>query len=125
MDGTTGRAEFINNHQCAFPARWQEIQDDRKSFREALERIEAVLSKLSDDHDEHVRKLFEGNGHPAIIPDLKQRLATLEGNIMPRDDVRDVVQAFKVGKAILWTVGMVAAVGFSATLFWHLFKKVG
>ena len=122
----TGRSEFVENggHAvCHFPARWQEVQDDRRAFKESLERIEAMLTKLSDDHDEHVKKLFEGNGHPAIIPDLKQRLALLEGNVLPRDDVRDVVQAFKVGKSVLYTVGLVAAVGFCGILFWHLFRK--
>lgn len=123
--GTTGRAEYQRGNVCAFPERWQEVQDDRKYFREQLADIKALLTKLSSDHDEHVKKLYTGNSHPAVIPTINQRITTLEQTVLPRDDVRDVVVAFKVGKAILITVAGVAALGFLGILFWHLFHATG
>lgn len=119
---TSGRSEHIQNGGTTHPAvclheeRWQII-------KEHLSRIEEKVDLLASDHTDHVKKMFEGNGKPAIIPDLSHRVASIEAAMLPRDDVRDVVVAFKAGKAILWTVGVVAAIGFAGILFWHLFKK--
>jgi len=110
---STGRSEFAENggHSiCLHPERWQSVD-------EALKRIEEKL-------DRHAVKLFEGNGHEAIIPAYDKRLSKLESNMLPRDDVRDVVQAFKVGKGILYAVGIVAAIGAAAMVFWHFFQPV-
>jgi hypothetical protein len=109
----SGRSEFIANggHAvCLHTERWDVTL-------ETMQRIERKL-------DSHNKKLFEGNGHEAIIPAYDKRLSKLESNMLPRDDVRDVVQAFKVGKGILYAVGVVAAIGAAAMLFWHFFQPV-
>jgi hypothetical protein len=109
----SGRSEFIGNggHAvCLHTERWDVTLA-------TMQRIERKL-------DHHNQKLFEGNGHEAIIPAYDKRLSKLESNMLPRDDVRDVVQAFKVGKGILYAVGIVAAIGAAAMVFWHFFQPV-
>lgn len=108
---------------CAFPEKWQEVQDDRRYFRETLTRIETKLDGLADDHDTHVKKMFEGNGKPAIIPSFDKRIEKLEAAMVPRDDVVEMVKAYSVGKRIILGVAAVASIGFAATLFFHLFRK--
>lgn len=116
---STGRSDFVStggHGVCLHQDRWDEV-------RAALRRIEDKVDKLDGDHDDLHHKMFEGNGKPAIIPTLELRVASLEREIVPRDDVRDMVSAFKVGRTIIMAIATVAAVGFAGIAFWHFFKR--
>jgi hypothetical protein len=127
QENMSGRSDFIENGGhlgCKFPERWQEVHDDRKAFKDILTRIEGKLDTLANDHNHHVTKMFQGNGKPAIIPTLENRLTLLETAMVPHDDVVEMVNAFKIGKGCIISIASVAALGFLAILFWHLFQKV-
>ncbi len=93
---------------CLHPDRWEYVQA-------SLVRIEAKQDKLN-------ARLFEGNGQPAIIPTHHARISQLEESMVPHDDVVEMVKAFKVGKSVIWAIGIVAAIGMATVAFWHLFQ---
>ena len=69
------------------------------------------------------RDLFTSNGHDAIIPAIHHRLEAMENQMLPHDDLHDVIRDYKWGKTILAYLTMCAIVGGAAILFWHLFQK--
>ena len=92
-------------------------EDKWESVEKGNARIEAKLDKLYE-------KLFDGNGTPAIIPAFTIRLTNLERDTVPRDDLVEMLKAFKVGKALCWAIGSVAAIGAAGMAFFHFFKPV-
>lgn len=90
------------------------------------ERWEHILSELENSslliRDIH-HKLFIGNGREAMIPSLDKRITRLEDGLIPRDDMRDVLQAYRVGRYLISGIALVAAVGFLGILFWSLFQR--
>ena len=100
-----------NGHEtCLHPERWDHVT-------KSLERIEGKL-------DTHNVRLFEGNGHEAIIPAFDKRLFKLEAAVVPRDDVMQMVNAFRVGRGIIIAIATVAAIGFAGMVFWHFFRRI-
>ena len=68
------------------------------------------------------KKLLENNGTEAILPALNTRISKIEGQMLPHDDLHDVVRDYKLGRAILFYLTLCAVVGGAAILFWHLFN---
>lgn len=101
---------MTTDHKCLHEDKWDIVED-------RTERIENKLDKLYE-------KLFDGNGAPAAIPDITRRLTVLEHDAVSRDDIIEMLRAFKVGKALCWAIGSVAALGAVATIFFHFFKPV-
>ena len=95
---------------CLHEDRWENVERGNS-------RIEAKLDKLYE-------KLFDGNGTPAAIPAIHNRLTILEKDSVPRDDLVEMLKAFKVGKALCWAIGSVAAIGAAGMAFFHFFKPV-
>lgn len=88
-------------------------------------KINSIEERNAETHalvkDLHTRLLL-GNGKPAIVVDFDKRLTSLEGTVVPHDDVQEMLGAFRVGKTLIMAVATVAVIGFSAMLFWHFFK---
>lgn len=117
MSGRAERIELTSHGVCLHPERWERVEGKVDGNTAALERIERKL-------EHHNVKLFEGNGREAIIPSFDKRLSKLEEAVVPRDDVMQMVNAFRVGRGIILGIATVAAIGFLGTLFWHLFQRV-
>ncbi len=101
----SGRSEFIENGGhlgCKFPERWQEVQDDRKAFREALGRIESDLQAIKSKLDHHHSRMFIDNGSPSIQTRLTQGIARFEEH-----DRR--IRSIEENPAVIlkWAVGLV------------------
>jgi len=70
------------------------------------------------------KDLFENNGTEAIIPAIQTRIRDLEKQMVPHDDLHDVVRDYKFGKTILAYLTLCAVVGGAAYVFFHLFVPV-
>lgn len=61
----------MEHNQCFHPERWQEVRD-------ALKRIEEKLDKLDDGHNDLHKRVFIGNGQPAMLTTLREHDQTLK-----------------------------------------------
>jgi hypothetical protein len=108
----SGRSDFIEHGghtSCHFPAKWQEVEDDRKAVREALARIELKLADIDDKVDHHHKRMFIDNGSPSIQTRLTQGIARFDEHarrIQQLEDHPAVILKWAVG-----IVGMLTAAG--------------
>jgi methionine synthase II (cobalamin-independent) len=119
MDGTTGRADFIRVHECAFPAKWQQIEDDRAMFKTILTRIEKKIDELDTKVDHHHKRMFVDNGTPSIQTRLTEGVAkfsAMDSRIKSLEENPATILKWAVG-----LVGILTAAGsFVVWCFGHV-----
>lgn len=81
--------EAGGHFKCLYPDRWQEESDFHREIRESLKRLESKVDSLADDHGDLHKRVFVGNGQPAMFVQLREHEQTIQG--------------------MLWTVRAVAA----------------
>lgn len=76
------------------------IRDDQKSLASALHtlairvaEVNVQLESLTGSHHDLKHKMFDGNGQPAVIPEIKTRLALVEDRMIPRDELQEMMDA--------------------------------
>jgi len=116
---TSGRAEFIRIHECAFPAKWQQIEDDRTMFREMLTRIEKKIDEIDEKVDHHHKRMFVDNGTLSIQTRLTEGVAKFtehSSRIKSLEDNPAIILKWAVG-----VIGMLTAAGsFVVWCFGHV-----
>lgn len=75
-----------------------QVFDSVASIRETLTKlatdvavVQSTLNGLKDGHAELHHRMFEGNGQPAIIPELHTRLAVVEKQLLPTEKLRSMI----------------------------------
>ena len=117
-DGPERRA-----HICDQSDRIAHIEAEQAAVKTSISFMLAQSSETNSIVKHLEQKLLTGNGKDAIVVEWDKRLTKLESSIVPRDDVMEMVSAFKIGRGCIISIATVAAIGFLAILFWHLFKK--
>ena len=105
-DNTTGRAQFIRQHECAFPAKWQQIEDDRTMFKVMLTRIEKKIDEIDEKVDHHHKRMFVDNGTPSVQTRLTEGVAKFSAL-----DARITDLETQPRRLLAWAVGIAAILG--------------
>lgn len=98
-------SELSHNQQdehfrCLYPDRWQEEKDFKREIRDWCVRVEHKIDSLTNEHGDLHKRVFVGNGQPALFP----RVIRLE----------------QVANAAIWVSGvLVTAV---VALFFEIWK---